>query len=112
MYHSFECVCAVRTIVEICGNQTTPFHGYNRYLLQFQPPPQCNRSLKLVLETQTMQSNGFGGYLNRQLSKVLPLQQSHKRLRRVLQSLHNIFAIFDLPPFEPFRHLLPELAKV
>src|SRR5580692_8655499 len=61
---------------------------------------------------QRLSGKLLGEYLNRQLPEVLPLQQSHERFWGILQSVHDVFAIFDLPRLEPFRHLLPELAKV
>src|SRR5712675_694004 len=47
-------------------------------------------------------------HLDDQLAEILPLQQADEALGRALQTLDDIFAVFDAALADPLPHLLVE----
>ena len=48
---------------------------------------------------------------NHHFTEVLALQQTDERLRRVLQAVNHLLAVFDFPCLHPAPHLLLELGN-
>ena len=44
-------------------------------------------------------------YASQKLAEVFACKHSHKRLRRILQIIHNIFAVLDAPFRYPLRNI-------